>query len=295
MQIVSSTKQEYQSENKNVDSYKGLSKDASFWSIAYNSMIVRLLIWKRYGAEAVGSIVQIGILIAVFFLFATAVGFRGYTNFGTNKIFIFFLSGFLILVFDGVAIWSPVDAMNRELYNGTLEYLYFTPMKKYPYFFGYLLGSVITSSLTGFIPAFIVLIIYTHLPLFNIVMILFTLSLLMLSLMSFGIIVSLTVILFKQVQALVSLLGLTIEFFTGAFIPLFSLPTYVRPIAYLFPHTWAYELIRYYSFNGHWPLVLPLAINWLLIIGFTILYTIIAVVLQKIVIKHSKTKGLHIL
>lgn len=295
MQLVTSQEGKYRLVSESKDVYKGKSKEASFLSIAYNSMIVRLQIWRRYRAEAIGSLIQIIILTTVFFLFATAVGFRGYADFGTHEIFIFFLGGFLVLVFDGVSIYGPANAMQRELMNGTLEYLYFTPMRKYPYFLGYLCGSVIVSSLTGFIPAFFILIVYANLSLTNIMLILFTLALLMLSLLSMGIIVSLMVILFKQVQALLSLLGLSLEFFTGAFIPVSALPSYIKPISYMFPHTWAYQLIRYYSFNGNWPLIVPLAYNWLFLIGFTILYTIIALVLQKRVIKHAKEKGLHIL
>ena len=295
MQLVTSSEGKFRVLTDSKDVYQGKSKEASFWSIVYNSMIVRLQIWRRYRAEAIGSFIQIVILTTVFFLFATAVGFRGHADFGTREIFIFFLGGFLVLVFDGVSIYGPANAMQRELYNGTLEYLYFTPMKKYPYFLGYLVGSVIVNSLTGFIPAFLILIIYAQLSLNNIILILLTLSLLMLSLLSMGIIISLMVILFKQVQALISLLGLALEFFTGAFIPVSALPSYIKPISYIFPHTWAYQLIRYYSFNGNWPLIVPLAFNWLFLIGFTILYTIIALVLQKRVVKHAKTKGLHIL
>ena len=295
MQLVTSDKNEFKTVVENMDSYKGRSKEASFWSIAYNSMIVRLLIWKRYGAEAVGSIVQLVILMSVFFLFATAVGFRGFADFGTHQIYIFFMTGLLVMAFDGVSIYGPVNAMQRDLYNGTLEYIYFTPMKKYPYFLGYLLGSVITNSLVAFIPLFVILIWYANLSVANVIMMLLVMSLLVVSLLSFGIIVSLSVILFKQVQALVSLLGLVMQFFTGAFIPVTSMPPYTRPIAFLFPHTWAYELLRYYAYNGNWSLMLPLAYNWLLIIGFTILYTFVAVVLLRKVITHAKHQGLHIL
>jgi ABC-2 type transport system permease protein len=274
---------------------QGKSKEASFLSITYNSMIVRLTIWKRYRAEAIGSIIQLVILTTFFFLFASAVGFNGFENFGTKEIFIFFMGGFLIMFFDGVSVWGPVNAVSRDLYNGTLEYLYFTPMKKYPYYFGYLVGSVITNVLIAFIPLFTLLIWYADLQLPNITMILLTMTILMFSLLSIGIIVSLSVILFKQVQALVSLLGVIMQFFTGAFIPINSLPQMLAPIAYLFPHTWAYELIRYYSFDGNWNLILPLELNWLLLVFFTVFYTIVALFLQKKVIKHAKQKGLHIL
>jgi ABC-type multidrug transport system permease subunit len=168
-------------------------------------------------------------------------------------------------------------------------------MKKYPYYFGYLVGSVITNVLIAFIPLFTLLIWYADLQLPNITMILLTMTILMFSLLSIGIIVSLSVILFKQVQALVSLLGVIMQFFTGAFIPINSLPQMLAPIAYLFPHTWAYELIRYYSFDGNWNLILPLELNWLLLVFFTVFYTIVALFLQKKVIKHAKQKGLHIL
>lgn len=270
-------------------------KDASFFTIAYNTMILRLLMWKRYSAEVIGSILQLIILSSVFFLFATAIGFRNIPNFGTKEIYIFFLSGFLITTFDTVALWSPVNATTRELTNGTLDYLYFTPMKKYPYFLGYLLGSVITSSLVGAIPLFLILIVYANLSMQQVIIILFIIAVLLVSLLAMGILLSLAVILYKQTQALVSLLGLVLEFFTGCFVPLNSLPPYLQSIALLFPHTYAYELLRYYAFNGNWALTLPLAFNWIMILVFAVFYTILALYLHKKVVRHAKVKGLHIL
>lgn len=283
--------------SKNIDTHslpKGYSKDASFLSVVYNSMIVRITIWRRYSAEAIGSIVQIIILMAVFYLFATAVGFRGF-DFGTYGVYIFFLGAMLVMVFDSVAIYGPVNAMQRDLTNGTLEYLYFTPMNHYGYYLGYIVGTAIVNSLIGFIPLYVILVWYANLPVFNAIMILVTMFFFIISLTAMGIMVGLTVILFKQVQSLMGLVGIVMQFFTGGFIPLVSLPFFIKPIAFFFPHTYAYELIHYYSFNGGWTLMLPLVYNWLLIIGFTIIYTLVAIVLLRKVVKHAKQKGLHIL
>lgn len=277
------------------DDYKGKSKEASFWSIVYNSMLIRIKIWKRYGAEAVGAIVQLVILMSVFYLFATAVGFRGYNGFGTHQIYIFFMTGLLIMMFDGVSIYGPLNAMQRDLTNGTLEYLYFTPMRKYPYFFGYSVGTIITNTLIGFLPLYILLVFYANMNFYNAGMILVVIAILLLSLLAMGILISLTIILWKQVQGLVSLLGLVLQFFTGGFIPVSSLPPYIQTFAFFFPHTYAYDLIRYYAYNGQWTMRYPLMYNWILIIGFTIFYTILAVYLLGKVVNHAKQQGLHIL
>ena len=274
---------------------KGYSKDPSFLNVVYNSMIVRLTIWRRYSAEAIGSIIQLVVLIAVFYLFATAVGFRGLADLGTHGVYIFFLGAMLIMVFDSVAIYGPVNAMQRDLTNGTLEYLYFTPMNHYGYYLGYIIGTAIVNSLIGFIPIYIILVWYANLSVFNALMIIITMFFLIMSLTAMGILISLSVILFKQVQSLLGLIGIVMQFFTGGFIPLVSLPFFIKPIAFFFPHTYAYELIHYYSFSGSWSLMLPLVYNWILIVGFTILYTLLAVVLLRKVVKHAKQKGLHIL
>ena len=273
----------------------GFSKNASMLRIVYESCKVRIIIWKRYRAEMVGSIIQLLILTSFFYLFATAVGFRGYAQFGTREIFIFFLTGFLIMIFDGVTIWTPLNTTTRDLYNGTLEYLYLSPHKKYPYYGGYLLGSVIVNVLIGFIPMFFILVWYADLSFTSSTMIILVTSLLMLSFLGFGIIIGLSAILWKQVQSLASLLGLVTQFMTGAIIPLASMPEIFRYIGYLFPHTWGYELIRYYSFGGRWHTILPLEWNWVLLVFFFILYTLLALFLHKKVVNHAKTKGLHLI
>jgi len=112
--------------------------------------------------------------------------------------------------------------------------------------------------------------------------------------LAMGIVVGLMIIIFKQVQGLVSILGIILQFFTGGFIPLAVIPEQIRFIAYIFPHTWAYELLHYYTIPG-WTLILPLAYNWIIIFLFFIFYTLIALFLHKKVVKHAKTKGLHLI
>jgi ABC-2 type transport system permease protein len=43
----------------------------------------------------------------------------------------------------------------------------------------------------------------------------------------------------------------------GAYLPVTAFPKLVQYLAYPLPHTWGYDLIRYYSFEGQWQTLLP--------------------------------------
>ncbi|HSH67721.1 MAG TPA: ABC transporter permease, partial [Bacteroidia bacterium] len=45
-------------------------------------------------------------------------------------------------------------------------------------------------------------------------------------------------------QGLAGIIGVFLQFATGAFIPVQNLPEPLQFISFILPHTWAYELIR---------------------------------------------------
>jgi len=115
------------------------------------------------------------------------------------------------------------------------------------------------------------------------------------SIIALGVLVALTAIVWKNVTGLLGLLSIIFQFLSGAFIPVSSLPESIQIISYLIPFTWAYDLIRYYSFKGEWQTLLPVEIEWLILVIFVIVFSLIATRLLKRVEQHSKTKGLHLI
>jgi len=250
---------------------------------------------RRYKANLIGGIIQMGLFIILFGFFATAINFRGFDNFNNESIFIFFLGGISLLAFQDIALWSPVEVVQRDIYNGTLEYLYFSPGSKYAYFVGYFIGKAIINTSIFFIPILSVLAIFAKLELSQFFTIIMVVVLGLGSIIALGVLVALTAILWKNVTGLIGFLSLIFQFLTGAFIPVTSLPEPIQIISYLIPFTWIYDLIRYYSFKGEWQTLLPVEIEWFILFIFVIVFTLIATRLLQKVERHSKAKGLHLI
>jgi ABC-2 type transport system permease protein len=142
---------------------------------------------------------------------------------------------------------------------------------------------------------FTAIIIVSGAPFGDLTMILVTSVVTIASLMAMGVLFSLMAILWKQVSGLTGLIGVVMQFLTGAFIPVQALPELVQFIAYLMPQTYGMDLVRYYSFGGNWQTILPVEIEWLMIGIYALIYTLVALYLLKKVEKFSKTKGLHLI
>jgi ABC-2 type transport system permease protein len=278
-----------------IPSDNGLSKPVGFLQVVKAATLVNFNINKRYPAQIIGGLVQVFLFIVFFGFFASAVTF---TTLGDNDVFLFFLGGLLLVFFTDIALWTPVQAVTRDLYNGTMEALYFSPATRtgrYGYYIGYIFGEAIITGFLLVIPMFTAIIIVSGAPFGDLTMILVASVVTIASLMAMGVLFSLMAILWKQVSGLTGLIGVVMQFLTGAFIPVQALPGPVQFIAYLMPQTYGMDLVRYYSFGGSWQTILPIELEWLMIGVYALIYTLVALYLLKKVEKFSKTKGLHLL
>jgi ABC-2 type transport system permease protein len=66
-------------------------------------------------------------------------------------------------------------------------------------------------------------------------------------------------------------------------------------MAYFLPHTWGYDLIRYYSFGGNWQTILPVWQEWAIIGLFAIGFTLISRYLLGKAEQLAKRSGLHVI
>ena len=274
----------------------GKSKKVSFTSVVKASFIMNLKLYWRYKINLVSELIEFLVITLVFAVFAFALFFRGGYEFLTQQdIMIFFLGAILIMTFNSTAIYVPVQNIQRDIYNGTLEYLFFNPSSKYGYFVGSIIADGFVKFIVVFLPALTLVSfvagIYTSPAIVgNVVMV----SLVVLvNLISLGVLISLSAILWKQVNAIVGILNMLFQFLAGAFFPISAYPQPVQWLAYLLPHTWGYDLVRYYSFRGHWVTILPVQLEILVLLFFTVLYLSLSIVLLKKTEKYAKRKGLH--
>ena len=105
-------------------------------------------------------------------------------------------------------------------------------------------------------------------------MVLLTCAVIMVALMAMGVMMALLAVLWQPADSIAQVFGIMFEVSGGAYLPVNALPGLVRYLAYPLPHTWGYDLIRYYSFGGNWQTLLPVWQEWAIIIAFAIVFTV---------------------
>ncbi len=272
----------------------GYSKPVSAWRVFKSTVIKDLQIWKRYKANLIAGLVESVMLVGVFALFSNMMQFRSGETVTEMEMFTFFLGGLLLVMMNGPALWTPLNAVTRDLYNGTLEYLYINPSSRYAYFVGTVAAGMVVHAL-WFTPIFFLLAYFSGANLLNLGVILTVCALAVIVLIAIGILMALTAIMWRQVSSIAQVLNMLFQFLSGAFIPLGSMPTFVRYAAFALPQTWANDLIRYYSFDGDWDLLAPIWLEWVLLGCFAVFFVAISKYLLRRVERHAKKNGLHLI
>ena len=270
----------------------------SSWHVMWATLKKDLLVYARYRAFIIGALIEYLIFLVFFGFFSTIVSFRESLSTShyseTQSLFIFFIGGILLVGYSNTAIWVPVSTVQRDLYNGTLEYIYSTPTSRYAYFIGSILADAVFR-LVFYFPVLSFLVFYAQPSLWSISMILLTTLVFMVTVISIGILIALTAMLWKQVSNILGILNMIFQFISGAFLPVALFPKWLQILSYLFPFTFAYDLVRYYSYNGSWITLLPVYFEWLILILSSTTYFLVSRVLLRKVEQKVKKAGLHLI
>ena len=73
------------------------------------------------------------------------------------------------------------------------------------------------------------------------------------------------------------------------------MPEFMQKIALIIPHTWAYDLIRYYSFDGEWQTILPVWQEWIILGLFAVFFIALSRLTIKRIERKAKESGLHLI
>ena len=268
-------------------------------TVVVSATVVKgLRVARRYLPNLLGSFVGLALRVMFFLLIANAVAFGigvgGEETLSGRNLFLFFQGALLLLVFNGPTLWAPINAVTTDLYNGTLEYIYSVLGSRYAYFVGTVLTDVIIA-LVVFIPFYLFLVFFAQAGLRNTLMILLVCAVTLVSLTAMGIMIALMALLWRQVSSLAQIVGMLFEFVGGAYLPVSTFPPLLRWFAYLLPYTWGYDLIRFYSFDGDWPTLLPVWQEWVLVCLYALLFTVLSRFLLKRAARKAKERGLHII
>jgi ABC-2 type transport system permease protein len=275
-----------------------LSQPIGAWTVLKATIRKDLTIARRYLPNLIASIAQLSIRLLFFLLLANIATFHGSERLGRElsgrDLFIFFQGAMLLFIFKGAALWTPVNSVTRDLYNGTLEYLYSNPFSRYAYFTGTVLSDIIIAQV-AFLPGFALLVVYSGVDLINIFMILLVCLLVFFTLLAMGVMIALLGIIWRQVTSIAGILDISFEMLSGAYFPLFALPLALQYFAYILPFTWGYDLVRYYSFAGDWTTLRPVWQEWAILMLFAVVYTLLSLHLLFKVERFAKKKGLHLI
>lgn len=269
-----------------------LDRSAGFIPVVRATVLKDLIMFKRYKADLIGQIIRSVMFIGVFALFATSYVFEG-LNLSFEETLLFYLTGFMLIVYDSVTLWTPLNSVTNDLYNGVLEYLYSSPNSRLGYFVGNIMAAAIISSVI-LIPLVIFLVFFYKLSLITILTMLFTLLVTLFVLVAFGVMFAMLGIMYRQVSSIAGLLNMLFQFLAGFIFPVTVMPKFVQYIAYSLPYTWGIDLIRYYTIEN-WVPLLPVAYEWTILISMGLFLWMITVRLLKSVEKHAKKNGLHLI
>ena len=233
-------------------------------------------------------------MVVLFWFFSVALVFDDLVHKDPRSNFIFYLSSFMFLVYDGPAMWTPYNTTVEDLYNGTLESIYVNPSPRYTYYIGTTFASITWSSII-FVPFFVTMIFAAKLSVYQIVLILVIVILTLVSISFIGVIMAMSIILWKQTRSLMGIISTSWTFMTGAIIPFISLPIALQLWGFIFPITVGYDLIRHYAFGDDWVSFMDVTYQWGLLIFYIIFYFIISIRMIAKVEKYAKNKGLHLI
>lgn len=252
----------------------------------------------RYLPNLIGNFVQLGVRVMFFLLLSNLISLNGEETVGRDMtnldLFIFFQGALLLFVFIRTALWTPINSVNRDLYNGTLEFLYSNPISRYAYYAGTILAEAILG-LVVFLPLYLVLVFASNASIQDMLMVLLVCLTVLVTLVAMGIMISLLGLLWRQVNSIAEVLNISFELLAGAYFPVTAFPAVIQYLAYLLPFTWGYDLIRYYSFGGQWNTIVPVFYEWIIIIVFGVVFTAVSLYLLRRVEQHAKQNGLHLI
>ncbi|RMG28592.1 MAG: ABC transporter permease [Methanobacteriota archaeon] len=265
--------------------------------VFFATILKELRISFRYRANLIGAFYQTMLMVFAFYIFGNAISFRTLDMVqGTaraSSVFLFFISGILLVIMIDIALWMPLNSVNNDLYNGTLEYLYSTPFSRFSYFSGTIVASAFLRMI--FLAPVMVGIVFFGELTNEIWALLLVVLVTTVSLIGVGIIIALSAILWKETSGIVQILGMLFQFIAGAFIPVQSFPIWLKWIAFLFPQTFAFDLSRHYTFRGNWPTLLPVFWEWTILVLSIPFYFFLSLKLLQRVEKHARNQGLHLI
>lgn len=273
---------------------KSITGTVSAFKVFKATVLKDLIMGFRYKENLISSVIALFVRMLIFLVLSQAVLLQNRSEITTSaQLFVFFQGAIILFAFKGTALETPLRTISQDLYNGTLEFLYSNPISRYAYYLGSVFSSVLIN-LPVFLPLYIFLVVTSGVSIINMLMIILVCLAVFMCLTSFGVMIGLLGLLWKQINSMTSLIDLAFEFLAGAYFPIVMYPKVIQFFAYLLPFTWGYDLIRYYSLSA-WRTIFPVWIEWCILGVSVIFFFLLSRFLLANVEKMAKKKGLNLI
>jgi ABC-2 type transport system permease protein len=263
-----------------------------------------LLTFWRYKAQVWALALEMLFTLGGFLLFGSIFYFspevQTVVGLQESDVFLFMATGAVLQLFIGISTTAPLKRVQQDVYYGTLEAVFVTPVSRLAYLIGPLLSELIIKGIF-FIPIYLIVLISGN-NLLNISIIGFSLLVSLISIinqMSIGIFYGMLAILYRQASFVITITFTLVQFLCGAFIPVKayeSLHAVIGPIikyiAMAFPYTYSFDLIRYYMIGGSYITLIPYWVEYIILIGSTVLFFGLGYLLMIVIERKAKEKGL---
>ena len=169
-----------------------------------------------------------------------------------GKYFPFLLVGIILSNYISASLGGFNETINSEQWNGTLEFLFMSPIKISTLILAMNLWKFINASLNVIIyllfATWLLGVRFSNANIFAGIVILF---LTIISFSSIGIISSAFILVFKRGGIFNSVFGGMTNFFGGVFFPITILPQWLQIISYFFPLTYSLRALRHALIMGY--------------------------------------------
>ena len=93
---------------------------------------------------------------------------------------------------------------------------------------------------------------------------------------------------YREADQVVSIIANIAPFLCGLIVPLNKLPHVIRVISFVFPFSWALDLIRYYSGLDTY---LAIKVEWLIMLTMMIIYYVLGMIIYKKLSTQARLTG----
>jgi len=162
-----------------------------------------------------------------------------------------------------------------ERTGGTLDRLRVTPVTEGEFVLGYVLAFGLVAAVQGTLLLAVALLVYDVLVAGSLALAALVIVLMAIDAMGIGVLISAAAQREGQAVQMIPFLVLPVFLLSGVFVPVESLPAWLRPLSYLLPPTWAIEALRDVMLRG-WGLE-RVGVHLAVLAGFAAVLTALAV------------------